>query len=368
MKLLIVGVGAVGSWLGGHLVAGGADVLLVARGHHGAALAAVGLLVRTARRTFSVHAPVIDHVAAAARHGPFDGAIVTVKGYHTAEVAAELATLTRSGALAGVASFQNGVGNEALLAAALPGLPVWAATLTTGVEVGPPGTVTGSGKGGVGLSANLAADSLAATLTAGGLEVRRYEDEAAMKWSKLLLNLQGSASSALLEWPPARVFSQERLFRLELDAWRETLAVLRAAGLAVVDLPGYPVRSLALAARLVPPPLLFRVASRRLGAGRGDRLPGLAADLAAGRTASEVTLLHGAVADHGRRLGVPTPVCQALTDLVLATSAGTLDRGTMADRPAALLRAVYGGGQEPGAGPAKHAAPHEPGVPDREDA
>jgi 2-dehydropantoate 2-reductase len=152
----------------------------------------------------------------------------------------------------------------------------------------------------------------------------------------------GGATGALLAWPPARVFADRRLFGVELASWREAVAVMRALGHRPVALPGYPVDRFAALARL-PEGLLFRVAAGRLGAARGDRLPGPAADLAAGRPDTEIRQLHGAVAAAGTGAGVPTPVCAALASLVAEVASGRRERSSFAGRPEALLAAVREG-------------------------
>ena len=67
-----------------------------------------------------------------------------------------------------------------------------------------------------------------------------------MKWSKMLTNLPANATSAILDMTAAEVFAHPGLFRLEMRMLRETLAVMRASRIRVVDLPGVPVRALAL--------------------------------------------------------------------------------------------------------------------------
>ena len=55
------------------------------------------------------------------------------------------------------------------------------------------------------------------------LPTRAYADYRAMKWSKLLLNLIGNASAAILDISTVEVFDDPRLFRLEMDMLRETV-------------------------------------------------------------------------------------------------------------------------------------------------
>lgn len=355
MRVIVVGAGALGSWAGAALMRGGADVTLVARGDHGAAMAADGLTVRAAGGEFRVRPAVAGSVgqAMAAAGAGYDVALVAVKSWATVAVGAELAA---AGGVGRVISLQNGVGNEAVLAAALTGRPapaladravrrcaaVGAGAVTVGVAVERPGVVVAGGRGGVGLESD--GDGLGASLserfTAAGVPAVLVDDAVALKWSKLLLNMLGAATTAILDRTPAEVLARRDVFGLELSAWREALAVMRAHRIAIVDLPGYGVRRLAAAVRWVPAAVLHRALGARLAAARGTRLPGVGADLRAGRATSEITVLHGAVADVGEAAGVAVPTCRALTDLVLGLAEGRLDRAAFAGQPAALASAV----------------------------
>lgn len=337
MRALVVGAGAVGSWLGGSLALGGADVVMAEPGPRRARLAEGGLTLRTKGRTVRVQPEVVASVSEAMGSGPFDLGIVAVKSFHTATVADEI---TAAGSPERIASFQNGIGNDDVLAR-VPGVRLVTATLTTGLQIdADEGIVHGADKGGVGIGLTPEGplvDDLVAALSAGGLDVRTYSDPLAMKWSKLLLNVIGSATSAVLGWPPGRVFSDPRLFEIERVAWMEAVSVMRASGMAPVKLPGYPVPLFARGAKLLPPRLTFRLFGGRLAGARGNRLPSVAADLAAGRSQTENHVLSGAVARTGKQLRVPVPLTRTLSDLVEAIASGQIDRQSFASRPDTLL-------------------------------
>jgi len=341
MRVLVAGAGAVGSWLGAALARGGSEVVLVARGVHGDAIRRDGLGVAGVRSDDGVSRlalPVAGTIAEGARRGPFDAVLVAVRSFDTEAVGRELAA---SGAGGVAVSFQNGIGNEAVLTAALghrrvPGVRerplsdpsgAVAATLTQPAWLVEPGVVTAGAKGGAVISAGRVAhaplvDALATRLVAGGVPARAHPDAAAMKWSKLALNLVGAATSALLGRPPREVIVEQRWFGVERAILREALAVMRALDLSPVALPGYPVPTIATLARALPEPLLYALFARRLASARSDRLPGLAADVASGRGATEVDALHGAVAAAGDVLGVPTPMCRRVAELVADRAAG----------------------------------------------
>jgi ketopantoate reductase len=68
MRICIFGAGSVGGYLAGYLAQGGADVSVVARGVHLAAIRARGLTVeRLTTRSLSAWAPVISRRISARR-------------------------------------------------------------------------------------------------------------------------------------------------------------------------------------------------------------------------------------------------------------------------------------------------------------
>jgi 2-dehydropantoate 2-reductase len=163
-----------------------------------------------------------------------------------------------------------------------------------------------------------------------------------MKWSKLLLNIVNNASSAILNQPPARIIGQPELFDLEIEALREAVAVMRACGIGAVSLPGYPVAWLArlVSASWLPAPLKRTILRPFMLSGRGTKMPSLQIDLAAGRSSSEIGVLNGAIVRAGQQAGIPTPVNQALTEILSCLVSGEVAWAAYQDQPARLLEAV----------------------------
>ncbi|MGT2424865.1 2-dehydropantoate 2-reductase N-terminal domain-containing protein [Amnibacterium kyonggiense] len=90
MRYVIVGAGGVGGVIGGLLADAGREVALVARGAHGEAIAADGLLVRRPDRDLRVRPPVAPTVARLGLRAD-DVVVVAVKSQQTAGVLADLA-------------------------------------------------------------------------------------------------------------------------------------------------------------------------------------------------------------------------------------------------------------------------------------
>lgn len=336
MRFLFIGAGAIGTYVGGSLAVAGHDVVFTEQPAAAEAIAASGLKVtrggRTAHiREFEIFGSPTDALAS----GDFDVAVCALKSFDTETAINGL--LATGKPVPPVLSLQNGVANEPLLRRLLGPDRVIAGTVTTAVGKPGPGQVVEEKLRGIGIALDHSlGESLVDALNDAGLYAVGYPEPDAMKWSKLFTNLQGNATSAILDEPVSVLFSDPRSYDIELAVLRECLAVMKALGLRPVDLPGTPVRALALSTRLprfVAKPIL----TRALGGGRGDKMPSFHIDLYSGRGLTEVRFLNGAVAENGERLGVPTPVNRVLTDTLEALSEGTRPLDTYRHNPDALL-------------------------------
>jgi 2-dehydropantoate 2-reductase len=256
---------------------------------------------------------------------PYDLAVLTVKSYDTAAALEELGAALGAAPPPAVLSLQNGVGNEEAIASALGQAAVIAGVITTPVSVQGPGAVRvdrphydlGLSPWAPSVSAEVV-DAAADALARAGFRVVRYVDARGLKWTKLLMNMVGNASSAILDMPPQEIFAQDKLVDLEITAWREALAVMRAARIAPVNLGSYPFRLLAPFVRYAPKRLLRPLLRSRVGGARGGKLPSLHIDLHSGKRRSEVRWLNGAVVRKGKEVGIVTPVNRLLTETLLS--------------------------------------------------
>ena len=351
MKILVIGAGAIGCLVGGKLAQAGESVTLVGRPAFAAAVNQNGLRihdemgVHTVRSLHAVGRIADAFTPAIPGSSPYDLTILTVKSYDTALVLSELAPHLPQAA-AYLLSLQNGVGNEETIAAAYGPGRVLAGTLTTPVSVPAPGSIRIDRPSyRMGLSPwqtdvptavvptavvptavvptaavptaavpTAVVSATAAALARAGFKLRVYPHAQGMKWTKLLMNMVGNATSAILDQPPAALFADSRITDLEIAAWRETLAVMAAADIPPVNLGSYPFATLAPLIRHAPRPLLAAVLRRQVGGARGSKLPSLHIDLHQGKAKSEIGWLNGAVVKRGASVGVATPVNRALTD------------------------------------------------------
>jgi 2-dehydropantoate 2-reductase len=339
VRFVIFGTGAVGGYVGARLSQGGHLVRFLARPEWVDALRGRGLQLIT--DTSSTVIPVLQASTDLAEIiDQVEVVLLCVKAYDAQASAAELARLVPHAVP--VVSLLNGVSGEEILVQALDLHRVLEASLTTAVQVLEPGVIRLERERGLGLGSNHPmAEALAAAFEACGIRTRLYRSARAMKWSKLLTNMAGNVSSAILGWTAAKVMKHPGVFHLDVEALRETVRVMRGYGWWPLSLPGVPVHLLGPALFLPTPwlrPALGRIVSR----GRGAKLPSLHGDIGRGR--SEVYWMNGAVVEHGRRVGVPTPTNAVLMEIFDGLVQGGTSPETFRDRPGLLLdRAARGG-------------------------
>jgi 2-dehydropantoate 2-reductase len=341
VTIVVVGAGAIGLLVAGRLAESGQRTALLARPTTAAAFAAAAPCIREAGTTVAAEGLLVvgspDELPAADR--PPELAILAVKGYDTFGALPALEELQPRALL----SLQNGLGNEELLAGSFGPERVIAGAITTSVEVVSQGLVAVTKRGGIGLAPvapSAPVRPAAEALAGAGFVVRGFDSYRALKWSKVLLNILGNATAAILDMPVAQVYADARLAALERRAFLEALAVMERLGAHPVNLPGMPAALLALAIRRLPAALLYPLLRRAVAGGRGGKPPSLQLDLARGRERTEARQLYGAIAEEAARVGVPAPVNQALWRTVRAIAAGERSWDEFRRNPARLLAEV----------------------------
>jgi 2-dehydropantoate 2-reductase len=339
--IVVVGAGAVGSFLATCLAVAGEEVCLVGRAEGPTRRLVV--VVGPGRRRMEA---LLEDPGGLRRLAPRPRALVlAVKQFDLEAILEALASEPPTA----VVTVQNGIGAEDAVLRRLPGWPLVAASLTAPLTRVGPGTVHWLRRGGIALApvhdpAQPIARALARAFARAGLPARLLSHWAAMKWSKLLLNLAGNATSALLGWDPGRIYADPIAFAIERRQLLEALAVIRAARLPLVGLPGADPRLLALALQL-PVPLARPLLALGVSRGRGGKTPSLGlavggAEVSGNPPRSEVRWLNGAVVEAGQRLGLATPVNEGLWRLVEELAADPATGRRFVGNPEALAAAV----------------------------
>lgn len=345
LNILAFGAGAIGTYIGGSLALAGQRVVFVEQPSVADDLRQRGmrldLTLDERRKTKEANLLSPQSFVAAAsledalKYWPFDVAIFALKSFDTPAALEGMKPFAEK--LPPILCLSNGVDNEPAIADALGADKVVYGTVTSAIGRRAAGDIVLEKLRGIGIAnGNPLSAKLVAAFNAAYLNAQLFHDAAAMKWSKMLTNLVANPASAILDLSAAQVFADRRLYKLEIEMLRECLAVMKAQGIEVVDLPKTPVRALAFATRLplwLSKPLLGRAA----GSGRGGKMPSFHIDLHSGRGKSEVDYLHGAVVRAGAKTGVPTPVNQLFTETLLALTNGEIPLDEFAGKPGKLL-------------------------------
>ena len=200
-------------------------------------------------------------------------------------------------------SFQNGLGNEEVLAKllgkehVLGGItPMAGCKLAPGVvrDFSRAPSWIGEMSGGVSDRVR----DIASILTDAGLETIASEDIVRDIWKKLLGNVAMSAISGITDLTSAEVLAVPALARTCHTALNEAWAVATAAGITLDRAAAHS----GLEAISVP-------------GGAGDNKSSLCIDLL-NRRPTEVDVIYGSVIDLGRKLGVETPTLDVLEAMV----------------------------------------------------
>lgn len=339
-SFLIYGAGAVGSFLGAKLGGNGFAVTMLARPATRRLFVREGLRLELPGGPSMIRLPAITSIDELT--SPPDFVLLTVKAYSVAQALPDLERLAAQGAT--IVTLQNGVGVEEFLGAndAIPRLIAGSLTISVSSDNGVVRQETT--QGGLALApvhdSGSTIDTLRAAFETTGIRVLRCPDARQMKWSKLLLNILGNATSAILAADPGAIFADPALFRVERQAFIEALVVMAAEGFTPLALPGFNIPLICQAMRL-PEWLSRRLVAPRVAKGRGDKHPSLWLDLDNQRGQTEIDWLNGAVVRAAEPLGIPTPANRTLARLITDLAANPAKRAEYAGHPKALLSAIH---------------------------
>ncbi len=315
VSVLVLGTGAMGSLLAARLARTGRAAVTVA-GTWNAALERIdrrGITLDEGTTSWSV--PVATG-RLTERLGPVELVLVLVKSPRTAEVAPIAAGAVVPDGV--ILTLQNGLGNAAILARVAGSDRVAAGVTAIGATLTGPGQVRSGGAGLTVLGARMPSDEIvehtAALFRDAGLETDVTADIERLMWRKLAVNCAINPLSALLAVPNGALLHRPEPRATLVAAAREVGAVAAAKG---ID-PGAD-----------PAELAVEVA-RQTATNRSSMLQ----DVERG-VPTEIDAINGAVVREGRRLGVPTPVNEALWHHVRAHQAVAV--GTIIPSDAAEL-------------------------------
>jgi 2-dehydropantoate 2-reductase len=349
-RIAVIGAGAVGGYVGGHLARLGHDVALIDPWpEHVAAIRADGLAITgvTADEHCVVHGANAMHVSdvqSLARQPPIDIAIVSVKSYDT-----EWATMLIRPYLAPtgyLVSLQNCINEERIAAIVGWGRVVGCIAALISVDLYAPGRIRRTvPKGGE-------AHTVFRVGEPHGRITRRVEQLAEMirgidsvkvttnlwgeRWSKLCVNGMRNAVSAATGLSGNVMDRDERVRRFAIRLGGEAVRVGQALGYELERIGSIAPERLALAAEGDRAALdeVEAVLIAASNSARRDELqrPSMGQDILKGRR-TEIDFMNGFIAAKGEEVGRPAPAHAAITDIVRR-----IERGALAPAPENLTK------------------------------
>ncbi len=295
MRVMMMGSGGVGGFVGAGLFDTGHDVTFVARGAHLEAIREHGLCMLSedgSRRFLQVG--VVERPGDAG--ATFDLVVFAVKAYDT-QSAAEL-LVPAVGDETAVLTLQNGIDSVPMLSSVLGAEHVIGGATWLTAHIAEPGVIeyqdalvrAAIGEPGGGTSYRV--ETIAEALRGCGIETEVSDDINRILWSKIVLLSVHGGMSAACQLPLGDILSTEGMEDLYRKMFNEAAAVGRTLG---VDLPASTSDDLVALLQSAP----------------ADNTTSLQVDFGHQRRV-ELEYLTGAVVRRGREAGVPTPALEAI--------------------------------------------------------
>lgn len=317
-RYIIYGAGAIGAAVGGLLLQAGAKVEFIARPRYAEALRS-GITISQEGKETAFKAAAVNH-AGQLRYEDGDVVIFAMKSQVMESSVAELAAVCDR--KIPVVCLQNGVRNEEIAARRFDNVYAGLVFLSA-VQLDPQRITMPRGRSIViGLYPNRVdelAQRMCEDLSRAGFEALASSYTMAMKWGKLVANLNNATHTITGYWLELGIADPE-MRELVVAVRDEGLGVLQAAGIAVEPPAGE------------PSPIRIIEWTDRLRSSEKDSAEALARasqlpeslrtyasmyqDLYLGRQSNEAAYLNGEIVELGRQLDLPTPYNSTLLEIV----------------------------------------------------
>ena len=335
-RIVFMGAGGVGAYVGGHLARAGEDVTLIDPWpEHIDTIKHAGLHLSGTQGEHTVRVNALHlHEVQSLHKTPVDIAFICTKSYDT-----EWATMMIKQYLAPnafVVSLQNSINEERIAAIVGWGKTLGCIASTIGVDAfkaghvmrtiqpgGPGYTVfrVGEVHGRITPRVEMLADMLSNVDSAKATTNLWGE-----RWSKLTINSMGNGVSASTGLNSKGMTELELTRRLSIRLGGEAVQVGKALGYELESIRGMPAEKWVDAAKGDPAALeeiegtMLAGTKRMTEAGR----PSTGQDIIKGRR-TEIEYINGLVATKGAEVGVPAPTHAALTEVVKRVERGEID-------------------------------------------
>ena len=311
MKVVVLGAGALGSILAGHLARAGEDVTLIARGARANYLQHNGVTI-TGLVDFTIPCAVVTDPA---RLSHADVCVVTVKTYDMISALASMRHL----AVSSVLSVQNGVLKNEQLATVFGREKVLGATAVLSGEVLPAGPVRFTVNQGIsigelpqGISERVT--RLVGTLESAGIRAEATEQIQAAEWSKFVGWVGWTTLAVLTRLETYKFLSDAATAVVGVRLMRETAALATQMGVPLEDNPPFNVKTIAAVSEQQAVEILQETGTKMGSRAPTHRMSGLQ-DLERGRRL-EVEETLGYVVTKAGEQGVPVPTVETCYRLI----------------------------------------------------
>jgi 2-dehydropantoate 2-reductase len=347
-RIAIVGVGALGGYVGGHLARAGHDVVLIdfwpanIEAIRSAGLRIDGMSEAERFTVTGVEALHVSDVQSLARKRLVDIALISVKSYDTEWAATLIRQYLAPGGY--VVSLQNCLNEERIAGIVGWGRTVGAIASMISVDMVEAGhvlrTIPKMGERHTVFRVGEVHGRVSPRVTELA-ELFSLVDSAKVttnlwgeRWSKLVLNGMVNGVSSATGLTVAAVNRNDAVRRFVVQLGGEAVRVGQALGYELERIGRFEPEDLALAAE-GDAAALERVESEMLKDAKPNerddvRRPSMAQDVMKGRR-TEIEFINGYIAAKGSEVGVPAPTHQRLTDIVVG-----VERGELVPSPALL--------------------------------
>jgi 2-dehydropantoate 2-reductase len=296
MKTVIMGAGAMGGLFGGLLAFSGEEVWLVdVQKEQVDVINAVGLTLEEGDKLQIIGVNATRDIVSI---GKADLVIFFVKTYHTEQAVSDALALEKEDTI--FLTLQNGLGNEELLCKRIDRKKVMLGVTGQGATFLGPGHVRHAGRGktfiGVldpGVSER--ATQVARMFCEADIETEVSTNIHGLIWDKLLVNVGINALTALTELKNGQLLDYPETLRIMEALVSEAADVARQKGIRIEGNPIERVKGVAEATR-----------GNRSSMGQDIDF----------RRKTEIDAINGAVVREAKRLGLPVPYNEVVTDLI----------------------------------------------------
>ena len=326
-KLAVVGAGAIGCVIGGHLSQSGVDITLIDMWpEHVDKMKHDGLKATTVEGEFQARVRAMHLGEVCNLKEPFDLVFLCVKSYDTEWSVKFIEPYLKPTGV--VVSAQNGMNDESI--ASLLGFSrVIGCVVTLGAGLYEPGHVVRTTSvdrpafalGELNGLATARVQELARLMTPAG-KTRVTTNLWGERWAKLATNSMANSVAGLTGLGSADLRLRQETVIVSIKIATEAVKVGHALGIEVQPVSGIPAE---LYEHAADGKSIDEIKARLAEGAEALRegKPSLLQDVLKGRR-TEVDYLNGYVARRGREVGIPTPVNEAITDLIHRVERGEL--------------------------------------------